>query len=179
MTSPNPTLAAIEALESILDDAMEGRNGEAILSPGVYQRIETTADVAAEQLRALLAALEERTREVEEANRDLKAALRETGKWAAQAGEAKGRLEMSEAAGIVDGWRERAEAAESALSTSRERERELEKALEAVDRTLGDGDEGLPNGWLSRCERSLKTIRQALALRPLVVGDDRQQAGQP
>ena len=44
---------------------------------------------------------------------DLKAALREVSKYAREAGEAKGRLEMSEAAGIVEGWRERAERAEA------------------------------------------------------------------
>lgn len=46
-----------------------------------------------------------------EAERD--AAIREMGTYARQAGEAIGRLEMSEAAGVVDGWRERAEAAEA------------------------------------------------------------------
>jgi hypothetical protein len=100
-------------------------------------------------IRTLLAALEEKTQEAEELNEIIDFAdIIKTG--------------------ILDAKR----AAESALSTSRERERDLEKALEAVDRTLGDGDEGLPNGWLSRCERSLKTIRKALALRPLVVGDE-------
>lgn len=44
---------------------------------------------------------------------DLKTAFREISKLAREAGEAKGRLEMSEAAGIVDGWRERAERAEA------------------------------------------------------------------
>jgi hypothetical protein len=40
--------------------------------------------------------------------------------YAREAGEAKGRLEMSEAAGIVDGWRERAQAAELRASKLRE-----------------------------------------------------------
>lgn len=44
---------------------------------------------------------------------DLKAAFREISKLAREAGEATGRLAMSEAAGIVDGWRERAERAEA------------------------------------------------------------------
>lgn len=48
-----------------------------------------------------------------EAERD--AALKECSEWARQAGEAQGRLEMSEAAGIVEGWRERAERAEGLL----------------------------------------------------------------
>lgn len=42
-------------------------------------------------------------------------AYRESSKWAREAGEAKGRLEGSEAAGAVDGWRERAEVAEAKL----------------------------------------------------------------
>lgn len=44
---------------------------------------------------------------------DLKAAFREISKLAREAGEATGRLAMSEAAGILDGWRERAERAEA------------------------------------------------------------------
>lgn len=44
------------------------------------------------------------------------AALKECSSWARQAGEAIGRLETSEAVGIVDGWRERAEDAEAQLA---------------------------------------------------------------
>lgn len=47
-----------------------------------------------------------------EAERD--AALRECSTYARQAGEAIGRLETSEAAGIVEGWKERALVAETA-----------------------------------------------------------------
>ena len=49
------------------------------------------------------------------AEKDRDIALRECSKWAAEAGEAKGRLEASEMAGVVDGWRERAMRAEDAL----------------------------------------------------------------
>lgn len=60
---------------------------------------------------------------IEAAERDRDEALRQTVRYAREAGEATGRLEMSEAAGIVDGWRERALAAEA-------RAERAEKALE-------------------------------------------------
>lgn len=58
-------------------------------------------------------------------------AIRFMSQYAREAGEAKGRLEMSEAAGIVDGWRERANAAEQALSASQKE----------VERLTGTGAE--------------------------------------
>lgn len=48
------------------------------------------------------------------------AAIRECTKWAQEAGEAKGRLEGSEIAGIVDGWREKCEALERRCERLRE-----------------------------------------------------------
>lgn len=54
-------------------------------------------------------------------------AIRFMSQYAREAGEAKGRLEMSEAAGIVDGWRERTEAAEQALSASQQEVERLKK----------------------------------------------------
>lgn len=71
---------------------------------------------------ALLAA--EARAEKAEAERD--AALKECSEWARQAGEAIGRLEMSEAAGVVEGWRERAEKAEG----------DLQKAAASIDALL-------------------------------------------
>lgn len=56
--------------------------------------------------------LEERTRELEEVRKARDEAAHLMSQYAREAGEATGRLEMSEAAGIVDGWRERAQAAE-------------------------------------------------------------------
>jgi hypothetical protein len=50
---------------------------------------------------------------VEAAEEKARVAIVEMSKWAREAGEASVRLAMSEAAGIVDGWRERAEAAEA------------------------------------------------------------------
>lgn len=44
-----------------------------------------------------------------------KRALKEMGGWARDAGFAKGKLEASELAGVVDDWRERALAAEAKL----------------------------------------------------------------
>lgn len=62
------------------------------------------------------AALEAQQARIAELEGELKAALREVGQHAREAGEAIGRLEMSEAAGIVDGWRERSDRYEKALS---------------------------------------------------------------
>lgn len=45
-----------------------------------------------------------------------KAALKECSEWARKAGEAIGRLETSEAAGIVEGWQDRATEAERKLA---------------------------------------------------------------
>lgn len=52
---------------------------------------------------------------IEALEADLRAALKNGVEWARQAGEAKGRLEASEMAGIVEDWKERAEAAEGKL----------------------------------------------------------------
>lgn len=57
------------------------------------------------------------------------AALRACVRSAREAGEAQGRLEASELAGVVDGWRDRALAAEA-------REARLREALEAAQRQL-------------------------------------------
>ena len=43
---------------------------------------------------------------------ELRKALREVSKWARVAGEAQGKLEGSELAGVVDGWREKCKALE-------------------------------------------------------------------
>ena len=81
-----------------------------------------TVDGDAVKLTAQADEADEAAARITELEGDLKAALREISKLAREAGEAKGRLEMSEAAGIVDGWRERAERAEA-------RCRVLEEAL--------------------------------------------------
>jgi len=53
-----------------------------------------------------------------EAERD--AALRECGKWATEAGFARGKLETSELAGVVDDWKARAIKAEAERDAARE-----------------------------------------------------------
>lgn len=73
-------------------------------------------------LKRIADAPSEAAARITELEGDLKAAFREISKLAREAGEATGRLAMSEAAGIVDGWRERAERAEA-------RCRALEEAL--------------------------------------------------
>lgn len=64
-------------------------------------------------LKRIADAPSEAAARITELEGDLKAAFREISKLAREAGEATGRLAMSEAAGIVDGWRERAERAEA------------------------------------------------------------------
>lgn len=85
-------------------------------------------------LKRIADAPSEAAARITELEGDLKAAFREISKLAREAGEAKGRLEMSEAAGIVDGWRERAERAEA-------RCRALREALGGLT-ALYDDDEG-------------------------------------
>lgn len=72
-----------------------------------------------ESLRAQLAA--------REGERD--AAIRECSEQARQAGEAQGRLDASEMAGVVQGWKERAEAAEAAIARKDVLLREAVEAL--------------------------------------------------
>lgn len=74
---------------------------------------------ANERASLLQTAVHERCAERDEA-------LKECARYAREAGFATGKLEMSEAAGIVDGWKERAEAAEFALAASEARRGELE-----------------------------------------------------
>lgn len=73
----------------------------------------TAARAEIEQLRQQLATAQA-ARERAEAERD--AAFRECAKWAARCGEAEGRLQGSELAGVVRDWQERAEKAESRLA---------------------------------------------------------------
>jgi len=70
------------------------------------------------------------------AKQEAREAISLMSEYAREAGEAKGRLEMSEAAGIVDGWRERAEAAEAERDGLRAALEELADELDhaALDR---------------------------------------------
>jgi hypothetical protein len=47
-------------------------------------------------------------------------AIKETSRWAAKAGEWQGKYEMSTSAGILEGWKERAKAAERELAKLRD-----------------------------------------------------------
>jgi flagellar biosynthesis/type III secretory pathway protein FliH len=57
-------------------------------------------------------------------------AVKQISQLAREAGEAKGKLEMSEAAGVVEGWRERAEAAEARVQKLEEARAETIKHLD-------------------------------------------------
>lgn len=70
---------------------------------------ESIADEAASRISALLA-------ENAALRANEKAALKECSEWARKAGEAIGKLETSEAAGIVEGWQKRATEAERKLA---------------------------------------------------------------
>jgi hypothetical protein len=59
-------------------------------------------------------------RGIEELERELKASFVRCGEWATKAGEAQGRLEASEMAGTVQGWKDRATAAEDEQDKLRE-----------------------------------------------------------
>lgn len=79
----------------------------------------------------LRAALSTASLQIAELQADLKTALKECSRWATEAGFAKGKLEMSEAAGIVEGWQERCEAAEAQVSTlTAERDEAREQAAQ-------------------------------------------------
>jgi hypothetical protein len=57
---------------------------------------------------------------IEQLERELSQAIVRCGEWATKAGEAQGRLEASEMAGTVQGWKERATTAEAERGKLRE-----------------------------------------------------------
>ncbi len=80
-------------------------------------------DFEVEAHKAMKAALTDHataTRQIAELKAERDAALRECSKWATEAGFAKGKLETSELAGVVDDWRDRALAAEADAARVRE-----------------------------------------------------------
>jgi hypothetical protein len=96
----------------------------------------------------------------ERAEQERDEALRECARWASEAGEAKGRLEMSEAAGIVDGWRERAEAAESELQRVKAERDKARRVAEHL-RTRAQAAEARstrPEGLLEEAVKGLEEI---------------------
>lgn len=72
---------------------------------------------------------------LEEANRTIAA---ECIKWAREAGEAKGKLEGSEAAGVVDQWREKCEQLEAENAALTAKVERLEEALRAQAQFVDD-----------------------------------------
>jgi len=102
------------------------------------------------------------------AKQEAREAISLVSEYAREAGEAKGRLEMSEAAGIVDGWRERALSAE-ARATASEAERDgLRAAMEEIangDYRIISGSPGplFSAGWAGCGSHIAKVARTALS----------------
>lgn len=107
------------------------------------------------------------------------AAIREMTTYARQAGEATGRLETSEAAGIVDGWRERAQSAEALSRTQAEENARLREALEpfAATGVILDPKPRDEAAWAGQVPAPpitfghLRRAANALARTPSVQGD--------
>lgn len=84
---------------------------------------------------------DEAQRELAECRSARDEAIKLMSEYARQAGDAKGRLGMSEAAGIVEGWRERAEKAEAQRDEALRRVEEVEREnreLRAVPEPFGE-----------------------------------------
>jgi hypothetical protein len=98
---------------------------------------------------ATLGAFERIRDRLETAERGQKEALAQMCKTARELGEAQGKLAASELPGVVDGWRERAEAAESrvsALTEALKKAREgLEPFAEVAEHDIGDSE--ADNDW--------------------------------
>jgi hypothetical protein len=87
-----------------------------------------------------------------------KAALKECSEWARKAGEAIGKLETSEAVGIVEGWQERATEAERKLA---EADRKIEDLTSAL-RSLAEGNLG-DMSWQANYETIKQVARNAIS----------------
>jgi uncharacterized coiled-coil DUF342 family protein len=118
MTDPTLLKQRAPALVELLRDRL-ARLGET--TGQCIERWREERCEAADLISSLLADMEALKGERDEA-------IKLVTQYAREAGEATGRLEMSEAAGIVDGWRERAQAAEARATALEERVRELEGA---------------------------------------------------
>ena len=104
---------------------------------GAYGDLEDDLLFAIEALSASQAEVERLTRERDEA-------IREMGRYAAEAGEATGRLKMSEAAGIVDMWRDHAQAAEARATRAEGLLEALANAADVVGVAYFDSDDLSP-----------------------------------
>lgn len=94
------------------------------------------------EITALRQALTAETQRADEA-------VRLMSQYAREAGEATGRLEMSEAASVVDEWRERAERAEGELAVAVDRAQRNSDALRDGMKMPGDGPRQFPV-WMER-----------------------------
>lgn len=110
--SETPPPAAIDELIARLL-AMLSTDGRSIVCNGRTTR-QMCADI--EEAATELTRLKDQVAELKAAQSEM---VKETGKWARQAGEAKGRLETSEIAGVVELWKERATKAEAELAEAK------------------------------------------------------------
>lgn len=111
-----------------------------------YEHVESiSAPVRLDDLRALLAQLEAAQEARNEAVRLMSEASREAGDW-------KGRFEASELCGVVEGWRERALAAEAGAV-------DLKEELHATDAIIT-----ALSPLLSEVEGVLESLEQIYAL---------------
>lgn len=123
---------------------------DCLLAMSAWDQAPFTAQELADQCGCLEKAtshIEALTRRLAQTEAERDAALREFTRLATEAGEAQGRLEMSEAAGIVDGWREKCEGMERALAEADRKLRTAGSALEpfAYEAENYDGYDGAPN----------------------------------
>lgn len=149
--------AVEKARKAIYDDGrgMNGRNRN-YLADRVARAILAERKEAADALEAQQA-------RIAELEGELKDALREVGKHARKAGEAIGRLEMSEAAGIVDGWRERAESAQALADRYEKALRGADEALAQITAFEADAREIMGNTNFEIVKLRREEVRQALS----------------
>lgn len=129
-----------------------------------------------EDLGTVVSALRASEAERERLTGDAKAALKECVSLAAQAGEAKGKLEASELAGVVEGWQHRATKAEALAKEQAERIAFLEKGVrEAQDSLRFNQDDVIWFGGasLETLWEHLEAVRDPEGLDPGCPEDDR------
>jgi hypothetical protein len=157
MTSPNPTLAAIVRLDDLRAVLRSERFSRSTWSETALAADRQQLDTWATDIDCLIAALEEKTREVEEVRAKSES-------WHVRKAKADAKAQWTRAALAL-----------AALSTSRERERDLEKALENAVNSLNFmltlNIPGLSGGARQLLEAGYQDARQALALRPTSVSD--------
>ena len=76
----------------------------------------------------------------EKAERERDEAIKALSDEARNRGEAEGRLEASEMAGVVDGWKARAEAAEAKVALAKQALKIIAGKSQCIDNLMGNGD---------------------------------------